>query len=270
MTHLCQSLKDDGFTSFISSSGGNAGLSVANIGNILQVHVKVIVPESTKPMMLEKIRECGAEVMVHGRNWDEADQLARDIVEHSKNAAYISPFDHPKIWEGHSSMIDELTTPPDAVVVSVGGGGLLCGVILGLERKGWGHVKIIAVETTGTDSFGSSMRAGRLVKLECIRGVATSLGALQVTPHAMKLSKNHGGGVVPVAVTDEQAVNACTFLLHHHRILVEPACGAALACLLDDGAKERFVLDESSNIVVIICGGSGVTPELLQTWKDSF
>ncbi len=84
----------------ISSSGGNAGLSVTTVArNIPQMDVSVIVPETTKPYVVEKLRSLGAEVTIHGKNWNEADALARQWVEDAKKsgggAVYVSPYDNP-------------------------------------------------------------------------------------------------------------------------------------------------------------------------------
>src|SRR3970282_2783441 len=91
--------------------------------------------------------------------------------------------DDPLIWQGHSTRIDEVVrsgVKPEAVVLSVGGGGLLCGVVEGLCRNGWADVPVIAVETEGADSFARSVRSGRRVELAAITSIATSLGASRV------------------------------------------------------------------------------------------
>ena len=84
----------------ISSSGGNAGLAVTTVArNIPQMDVSVIVPETTKPLVVEKLRSLGAEVTIHGKNWNAADALARQWVDDAKKsgggAVYVSPYDNP-------------------------------------------------------------------------------------------------------------------------------------------------------------------------------
>lgn len=78
----------------ISSSGGNAGLAVTTVArNIPEMDVSVVVPETTKPMVIEKLRSLGAEVTVHGANWNSADELARKLVDEAKeeggSAVYV-------------------------------------------------------------------------------------------------------------------------------------------------------------------------------------
>ena len=138
--------------------------------------------------------------------------------------------DDPLIWEGNASLVDELVAEgikPGAIVLSVGGGGLLCGVQRGLERHGWQDVRIIAVETEGAASFAAAQKAGKPVRLEAITSIATSLGALAVT-HGTLTTKD---SVVTesMVVSDKEAVRAMRKFADEERVFVEPACGAALA-----------------------------------------
>jgi len=76
-----------------------------------------------------------------------------------------------------------------AILVSVGGGGLLCGIYQGLQRHGWSDVTVITAETEGAASFARAWQAGKLVRLPAITTVATSLGALEVTQKALDGAK---------------------------------------------------------------------------------
>eukprot|EP01031_Cornospumella_fuschlensis_P013530 gene13530-16544_t len=155
-------------------------------GRTLGIPVEVFVPVTTLPLMVGKLQLTGATVHIGGANWNEADQKARLALQSTPNAQYVHPFDHPLIWEGHASLVDELAaqlpSAPELIVVSVGGGGLLRGVQLGCIRNNWTSTKILAVETTGTASFHAAKQAKEVVSLKCIDSIATTLGALQVTP----------------------------------------------------------------------------------------
>jgi L-serine/L-threonine ammonia-lyase len=214
MAYLCAELKQRGVTSLISSSGGNAGHAVAVVGRKLGMHVRVIVPQTTKPIMLTKIRAQGAEVTVHGANWNEADDLARELVAADSAAEYVSPYDDPLLWSGHSSIIDELAEAgvrPGGIVASVGGGGLLCGLLEGLERHGWQDTTLITAETEGASCFAAAMEAQKPVRLSAITSVATSLGALQTADTAFERASRHP--TLPMVVTDAEAVGACSSML---------------------------------------------------------
>ena len=259
--YACEQYQRRGAKRFISSSGGNAGIAAAYAGRRLNVQVVVVVPETTSERAKELMaREC-AGVIVHGSSFQEANALALSMV--GPDDAFIHPFDDPLLWHGHASMIDEVAragVAPDAVVLSVGGGGLLCGVAEGLQRNGWGHVPIIAVETEGADSLSQALSANARVELPAITSIATSLGARMVSQQAFAWSSEHP--VRSVVVSDQAAVAACLRFMDDHRVVVEPACGASLAVLY--GAAPELV--GYKNVLVIVCGGVTATVAQLQAW----
>jgi len=262
---LCQELKSAGCTRFISSSGGNAGYAVAYAGRELSLPVLVVVPATTPDSTRQALALMGAEVQVVGDVWDEADEEARRIALDAgdKGTAYIPPFDHPTLWHGHSSLIDEVAEShgkPDLVVVTVGGGGLLCGVLEGMHRAGWSDVPLIAVETAGAESLHAAMSAGEPVVLPQITSIAKCLGARRVADAALDWTGKHP--VRSVVVSDDAAVRGCLEFANRHRILVEPACGAGLS-LIYEGAE---CLGSAAVVLVVVCGGIGVDIDQLNSW----
>jgi L-serine/L-threonine ammonia-lyase len=202
--------------------------------------------------------------VVVGQSWQEAHEHAQTLVD--ADSAYLHPFDDPMIWEGHASLISEILASglePEVVVLSVGGGGLLSGVAMGLQKAAWSNVTIVTAETVGADSFHRTVQAGELVELERISSVATSLGAKKVASQALEVSRRFK--VVPLVVTDREAVDACLQFADDHRIIVEPACGAALALAY----KGVQVLREAQNILLIVCGGSGVSYDELRELRKA-
>jgi L-serine/L-threonine ammonia-lyase len=257
----CEQYARRGARRFICSSGGNAGIAAAYAGRRLSIPVRVVVPETTSVRAMELIRREQGEVVVHGASFQEANALAQSML--TPNDAFIHPFDDPLLWEGHASMIDEVARAgvmPDAVVLSVGGGGLLCGVVSGLRRNGWEHVPVIAVETEGADSLAQSIKAGQRIELARISSIATSLGARKVAQQAFDWSTQHR--VRSVVVPDSAALAACLRFMDDHRTVVEPACGAALAVAYDSAAS----LGEFKNVLVIVCGGVTASVAQLQQW----
>jgi L-serine/L-threonine ammonia-lyase len=262
---LCREAVDLGKQHLVSSSGGNAGYAAAYAGRQLGVGVTVVVPESTSEMARRRIESEGAELVVRGAAWDEANVYAQRLAKEA-NGAFIPPFDHPTIWQGNATLIDEAARQipePDAVVLSVGGGGLLCGVVEGLQRTGWLNVPVIAVETEGAASLAASLVQGELVTLPAITSIASTLGARQVTARALELAREHP--IVPYVVSDLDAVNACLWFADRQRVVVEPACGASLSVLLE---PHRQILDHYESILVIVCGGAGVTIDQLLQWRE--
>ena len=257
----CQEYARRGAARFISSSGGNAGIAVAYAGRHLKIPVVVVVPETTTERAKKLIQQEGAQVIVHGASWHEANALAISMVNDTD--AFLHPFDDPLVWHGHATMIDEIARAgykPDAVVLSVGGGGLLCGIAEGLHRNNWQDVPIITVETQGADSFAQSVAAGQRVELPAITSIATSLGARQVCARAFDWTKQHH--ISSVVVSDKAAVSACEKFIADQRIVVEPACGASLAVVY-----ERMPSIEAfQSVLVIVCGGVTTTIEQLRQW----
>jgi L-serine/L-threonine ammonia-lyase len=261
----CETYAKQGKKRFLSTSGGNAGIAVAYCGRRIGLPVTIVVPETTTEVSKSFIRAEGAELIVHGGSWSEAYALATSMVD--DDVALIHSFDEPLLWDGHATMIDEVACAgfrPDAVIVSVGGGGLLCGVVEGLRRNNMPNVPILAVETIGADSFARSIEAGERVTLPAITSIAVCLGANRVCEQAFNLSRTHP--IWPLVVTDKSAVTACQRFLSDHRILVEPACGASLAVPYDF----TDALRNYERILLIACGGVGATVSDLQKWSTAW
>jgi len=259
----CQEHAKRGVKRFVSSSGGNAGIAVAYAGRELGVPVTVVVPETTSPRACHLISEMDANVLIHGASWQEANDLALSVLDDSD--AFIHPFDDPTVWRGHSTIIDEIVEDgirPDLVVLSVGGGGLMSGVVEGLRRHKL-DIPVLAVETTGASSFAQSVASGTRVVLPAIESVATSLGARQVSEHALALVADNR--IDCAVVSDFQAVDACLRFMDDHRIVVEPACGASIAAVYGNVAE----LADHGTILIIICGGVTSTAEQLKIWHQS-
>lgn len=265
--NLCEREIRAGKSYLVSSSGGNAGYAVAYAGRLLKMGVKVIVPETTSEDVQTLIKNQQAEVIVHGKVWDESHAKASSIAK-SLNGAYISPFDHPIIWNGHSTLVDEMVrqgiNPPDAIILSVGGGGLFCGIMEGVVRNRWTHTQIITVETEGTGSLYASKQAGKRVTLPEISGIATSLGAKTIAEKAFEYAMDNR--VSPVLVSDSDCINAIDRFAHEFRVLVEPACGASLALPY----LKPDLLSKYENIMVIVCGGIGMNPDKLNLLKQQY
>lgn len=260
--HACEIHRARGAQHFVSSSGGNAGLAVAYAGRKLGLPVTVVVPETTTERAKELLLLEDAKVVVHGSSWQEANAHAQTLL--GPDDAFIHPFDDPLLWTGHASMIDEVAAAgfkPDAVVLSVGGGGLLSGVVEGLQRNGWQDVPVLAVETDGAASLHAAIAAGHTVELPGIQSVATSLGAKRVAEQALACSRSQT--VNSHLVSDREALQACERLLRDHRVLVEPACGAALALL-----QRPEVFQAYGNVLVIVCGGATATLEQIRAWLE--
>ena len=221
--------------------------------------------------MIANIRTAGAyEVIQHGASWAEADNYLREeVLAKDANGVYVPPFDHADVWDGASTIVEELEEKPDAIICSVGGGGLFCGIQLGLEKRGWGIVRVLAVETEGAASLATSLKERKLVTLEKITSMATSLGAKRVAEKAFELGQRQNAK--SVVLSDAEAGMGCWRLADDERFIVEPACGVGVA-LCYDGRLRKLLpgLTEDSKVVIVVCGGSDVTLETLCQFREKY
>ncbi|XP_015758695.1 PREDICTED: L-serine dehydratase/L-threonine deaminase-like [Acropora digitifera] len=301
--NLCQKAMRKGCNHMVCSSGGNAGLAAAYSARKLGVSCTVVVPGTTPAFMVERLREEKAVVEICGDSWDDADALALKLAK-QPGYAYIPPFNHPDIWEGVATVIQEsaaqLPEKPSAVVVSVGGGGLMAGVLQGMQDVGWDEVPLIAMETKGANCFDAAVQAGKLVTLDEITS-STDYGHEEVRSVTYFVSNVNQyirrNPIIGVEEREEPGNDVAFFVLHFsgqdalafhnvllflvlnvarflsddHRMLVEPACGASLACVYErlfEGWKEQGKLAELKSVLVIVCGGNIVSLKALKEWKE--
>jgi L-serine/L-threonine ammonia-lyase len=225
--------------------------------------------------MIDKMRAAGAaDVIQMGASWAEADAHLREVVvpqarEAGEDPVYVPPFDAQEVWDGHATIVGEvleqLGDKPDAVVCSVGGGGLLCGIMQGLDGAGCGEVKVVAVETRGAHSLALSLDRGSLSTLPAITSIATTLGARRVAAKAYEYAQRDS--VTSVVLDDAEAIEGCVRFADDERIMVEAACGVSMAMCYAGRLRKRMPhLTEKSKVVMVVCGGSNVTGGMLHEW----
>ncbi|MCY0387405.1 pyridoxal-phosphate dependent enzyme [Robbsia sp. Bb-Pol-6] len=261
---LCADAKARGKTHIVAPSGGNAGYSAALAARALGMSAEVVVPTTTPPATRELIARTGATLTVHGDVWEESNQYALDLCA-AAHVQYAPAFDHPVIWQGNSTMIDEIVADlpqMDVIVVSVGGGGLLAGALTGLARHDRLDCRVVACETQGAASFRAALDAGRPVRIDAITSMAKSLGALQVARWPVEAIRRFPH--VSVVLPDSAALMGVVRFADDLRQLVEPACGVALATAYLDHPS----LAGARDVVVVVCGGVSVSARQLLVWQQ--
>mgnify|MGYP003365670448 CR=1 FL=1 len=256
-----------------SSSGGNAGYAAAVACSRLNIRCTVVVPVTAKAHMIRKIREVGAEVIIKGAHWSGADDYLRNEVidkcdKQKVETIYVHPFDDPLVWEGHSMMIDEIIETLEmenvdfdkvkGIICSVGGGGLYNGIMTGLCRHNLADkIPVIAVETIGTDSLNCSIKANKLITLDKITSVATSLGSTHVTEKTLEFAKKYNSK--SVVLPDVDVIKTSLEFTDFSNFITEPACAASIHLgyypnIIEDALGQ--LLEKDDIIIVIACGGS--------------
>lgn len=269
VSRLCEELKAQGVRTIISSSGGNAGHAAAYCARVLGMEATIVIPDTASRYMADVIRREGATVLTRGHIFDDARDYAMEMAARNPDAFFLHPFDHPSLWAGHSTIVDEIKEQlggeePDAIVLSVGGGGLFNGVVQGLDRNGWGEVPIIGVEVEGAPKFRRALEAGHPVELESIDTLANTLAGKIVSEKSVEYARTHR--VISHLVSDRSAANAVVEFTEDFRIFVELACGASMSVAYD----LPEIVKPFQNVVIIACGGAGVNLPLLLEYKRIF
>ncbi|KEY69790.1 hypothetical protein S7711_03768 [Stachybotrys chartarum IBT 7711] len=284
MTRAAAAAGPDSAVHFYCPSGGNAGLACATSALTLRLPATIVVPLTTSALIMARLRELGARVHQVGADFAAADRHVRDeLLPGDPAGVYVPPFDHPDIWDGAATIVEELRAqmdvPLDGIVCSVGGGGMVNGIMQGIEAAApaWPagrKPRVLAVETVGCDSLNASVRAGRHITLPAITSIATTLGASRVSDQTWRWSQ--AGNMDSAVVSDADAVVACLRFADDACIVVEPACGAALAPAYRGDLRRwlgQGMSDEEwacKNIVLQVCGGRGVTLGILDEYRRKY
>jgi threonine dehydratase len=236
----------------ITASGGNHGLGVAYAAWLLGVPATVYVPEKANQARRDRLARWGATVIVQGRDYDDAYAAAVAEAERT-NRCLIHPFNDPLVIAGQGTVGAELLAdcgePLDAVIVPIGGGGLISGVATYAKEQSPRTV-VIGVEPTGAASMAASVHAGRLVELPELRTIADTLSARRVGELTLEATRRYVDRIV--LVEDAALVRAMRVLWNEFNLLVEPSGAAALAVLLD----EKAGLPHGARVGVIVSGGN--------------
>lgn len=262
-------------THFYAASGGNAGIACVHAAKLLGFPATVVIPVCAKPVMIANLWAMGATAVIqHGASIAEAQEYIQTVLlPQDPDGVFVPPFDHPDIWEGNATAMreiaEQLGDKPDVVICSVGGGGLLNGIMQVIDEKGWGdEVEVLAMETAGADSLNQALRAGHLVTLPRITSQATSLGVVRVAQKTFDYAQRPN--VASVVLPDSEAARGCCLLAEHERMMVELTVGVNVAICyggsLQRVLESRKTLTRSSKVVIVVCGGNDISIEMLMAW----
>jgi L-serine/L-threonine ammonia-lyase len=162
------------------------------------------------------------------------------------------------------------SSPPDVLICSVGGGGLMNGICQAMDSFNITSTTILAMETAGADSLNAALQAKEMVTLPKITSQATSLGCVRVTDKTFEYAQR--GNVRSVVLPDAEAAMGCWRLADDERIMVELACGINVA-LCYDGRLEKALgrpVRREDKVVVVLCGGSNVNSRMLCDWRNEY
>ncbi len=248
----------------ITASGGNHGLGVAYASRVAGITATIYLPVKTPEIKVKAIKKLGAEVIMHGEAWDEANFEALSLAA-EQGKAYIHPFDDQSVIAGQGTIVCELVDQvrqPDLIVASIGGGGLISGIISAANQL-LPATEIAGVETAGADCMSRSVESGQIVELQAIGSIADSLGAKRTTERLFQIVRNHASQLA--TIDDASTVQASLDLLTQEKVLAEPAAACCLAALVE----RKLSFAPGATIVVVLCGGNIGLDKLLY-WQQEF
>jgi threonine dehydratase len=241
-----------------AASGGNHGAAVAFAARALGVQAKVFVPAIASPAKIALIRACGAEIVVGGARYADA-QVACDAWVEKTGARRIHPFGALETIIGQGTVAlewQEDGAPIDVALVAVGGGGLVAGTAAWWRGGGGPTPRILGVEPEGSCALHAALAAGRPVDVDVHSVAADSLGARNVGQLVFDLCRT---SVDEVALVSDDAIVAAQRLLWRElRIAAEPGGAAALAALLAGASRAR----PGERVGVLLCGANLDAPAL--------
>ena len=232
----------------IVASGGNAGIATAAAARELGVRCEVFVPEVSSPAKRARLVALGAEVVVTGAAYSDALQacLAR---QQQTGALLTHAYDQPEVVAGAGTLaleIEQQAGVPDAVLVSVGGGGLIAGIASWFERR----TRVVALEPELAPTLFRARAAGQPVDVAVSGVAADSLGAKRIGDLAWAATQAH---VADALLLSDEAIRAAQlWLWKEFKLAVEPAAALPLAALHSGAYKPRT--DEK--VCLIICGAN--------------
>ncbi len=241
----------------IAASAGNHAQALAYQGRLLGLPATVVMPKFAPLIKINNCQKLGAIVVLHGKDFAEAKARAYEIAE-EKGLAYIDGYDDPAIIAGQGTAGLEIVAQVpdlDAVIVPVGGAGLLAGVSLAVKTLR-PQARVIAVEADHVASFSAAMSAGKPVLIETRPTLADGLAIAQVGNNAFEIARQHTDKVV--LVNEEQIALAILRIVELEKGVVEGAAATTLAACMSGQLPELA----GKRVVLLLCGGN-IDPNVL-------
>ena len=241
----------------IAASAGNHAQALAYQGKLIGIPATVVMPKFAPLVKVSNCQKLGATVVLHGRDFGEAKAHAHQIAK-EKELAYIDGYDDPAIIAGQGTMgieIVEQVPDLDAMIVPVGGAGLLAGVSLAVKALR-PNAKIVAVEAENVASFSAALEAGKPTQITMHPTLADGLAIPQVGANAFKIARPLIDQTVTVA--EEQIAVAILRLVELEKSVVEGAAATPLAACMSGKLKELA----GKRVVLLLCGGN-IDPNVL-------
>ncbi|MBP3656159.1 MAG: threonine ammonia-lyase [Clostridia bacterium] len=241
--------KEEKACGVIASSAGNHAQGVALAARAFGVPATIVMPATAPISKVMATRELGAQVVLHGSVYDDAYAEAMRLQEET-GATFIHPFDDPMVIAGQGTIgLEIMDDLPDvsAIVVPIGGGGLISGVAAAVKML-HPHVRVIGVQASGAAGMKASLEAGEVVSLPTAKTIADGIAVKRPGELTFALCREYVDEVV--TVDDDEIAQAILFLMERGKMVAEGAGAAPVAAILNGkiGAEGK--------VAAVISGGN--------------
>jgi threonine dehydratase len=235
----------------VCSSAGNHAQGLALAARIYGIRAVVAMAENATPSKIAATRGYGADVVLHGAIWDDANEKAKELVR-EQGLTYVHPFDDLDLIAGQGTVGLEIVRDwpeVDVIVVPIGGGGLISGIAMAAKALK-PSVRVIGVESSGAPGMRDSVRAGRVVTLDRVDCVIDGLRVKRVGETTFEVVRR----VVDEIVTlpDDRIFEALLWTMSRTKLVVEGAAAATVGAVLEG----LIVAPPGAKVVCVLSGGN--------------
>ena len=235
----------------MAASAGNHAQGVALAARLLGSTALVVMPEATALNKIRRTEGYGAEVVLHGANWDASQARAEELAR-ERGATLVHPFDDPLVIEGQGTVgLEILEDLPDVdtVVVPIGGGGLIAGIALAIKAAA-PRVRVVGVQASGAPAVAESFARGERVVHARPSTIADGIRVGTPGRNTLELVRAHVDAIV--TVSDEEITDAVVQTLEKSKVVAETAGVVAMAAL----ASRRIEVAPDEKVCAVVSGGN--------------
>ena len=235
----------------VCSSAGNHAQGVALAAKIHGIKAVVVMAANATPSKVAATRAYGAEVVLHGTIWDEANEKAKELVR-DRGLTYVHPFDDLDLIAGQGTLGLEIVRDwpdVDVVVVPIGGGGLISGVSMAVKAFR-PSARVIGVESSGAPGMHDSVQQGHVVTLDKVDCIIDGLRVKRVGETTFEVVRRYVDEIV--TLPDEKMFEAMIWVMSHLKLVVEGAAAAPVAALLNGLVKAP----KGAKVAAVLSGGN--------------